>query len=203
MEENARLWDVFLDVQRGLPRQGPGNRDSTSRALSLCGDLPENPRVLDIGCGPGMQTLALAQELDSYVTAVDFPAEYLDQLKTCIEAAEVMEQVEALAGDMNALAFAENTFDLIWAEGSAYIMGFAQALEALWPLKKPGGYLAATELVWLRPEAERTAEATAFFADEYPAMTDVKTTANMFRDHGHDLVGHFTLPDAAPVWRQL
>ena len=119
MEENARLWDVFLDVQRGLPRQGPGNRDSTSRALSLCGDLPENPRVLDIGCGPGMQTLALAQELDSYVTAVDFPAEYLDQLKTCIEAAEVMEQVEALAGDMNALAFAENTFDLIWAEGSA------------------------------------------------------------------------------------
>ena len=108
MEENARLWDVFLDVQRGLPRQGPGNRDSTSRALSLCGDLPENPRVLDIGCGPGMQTLALAQELDSYVTAVDFPAEYLDQLKTCIEAAEVMEQVEALAGDMNALAFAAN-----------------------------------------------------------------------------------------------
>ena len=46
----------FFEIHQGLPREGPGDFDSTRRALALLGGLPERPRILDIGCGPGMQT---------------------------------------------------------------------------------------------------------------------------------------------------
>ena len=60
MDLKPKLLEVFFEVQRGLPRQGPGSNESTIKALELCRELPDNPAVLDIGCGPGMQTMALA-----------------------------------------------------------------------------------------------------------------------------------------------
>ena len=119
MEENARLWEIFLDVQRGLPRQGPGCAEATRQALSLCTDLPERPRVLDIGCGPGMQSMVLAQELDAHITAVDLHEEYLEQLRASVAAAALSDRVEVLPGDMNELDFPADHFDLIWSEGAA------------------------------------------------------------------------------------
>ena len=61
MTDNDRLMEIMLDVHSGLPRQGPGDDESTLRALSLCTELPMRPSVLDVGCGPGMQTIALAR----------------------------------------------------------------------------------------------------------------------------------------------
>ena len=48
---------------RALPQQGPGSDASTLRALRMLGELPDAPRVLDLGCGPGRQTLALARSI--------------------------------------------------------------------------------------------------------------------------------------------
>ena len=62
MNADPRLFEVFLDVQRGLPRQGPGCDESTLRAISLCSGRPEGADLLDVGCGPGMQTVALTRE---------------------------------------------------------------------------------------------------------------------------------------------
>ena len=42
----------------GLPRQGPGSDACTNRMFDLLSP-PANARVLDIGCGVGMQTLSL------------------------------------------------------------------------------------------------------------------------------------------------
>jgi len=60
MTDDRRLLNVFFEVQRGLPRQGPGCDESTLQALALC-RLPERPAILEIGCGPGMQTVELAK----------------------------------------------------------------------------------------------------------------------------------------------
>ena len=68
---NLRLLEVFFEVQRGLPRQGPGDNGSTNKALALCLGLPDKPSVLDIGCGPGMQTMALAEASSGSIIAVD------------------------------------------------------------------------------------------------------------------------------------
>ncbi len=195
MTEDERLFEVFLDVQRGLPRQGPGCDASTLQALSLCAGLPERPHVLDIGCGPGMQTVALAKALDGPVTAVDLFPEYLEALRARASAAGVADRIKTVAGDMTALPFAAGCFDLIWAEGSAYIMGVTDALAAWKRLLRPGGFFAFTELVWLRPDPP--AEVAAFFADEYPAMTDIEGVSATIRAGGYALLGQFTLPGSA------
>ncbi|ETW94290.1 MAG: hypothetical protein ETSY1_35545 [Candidatus Entotheonella factor] len=195
-DENQRLLDIFLHVQRGLPRQGPGSDDSTLKALSLCTGLPERPAILDIGCGPGMQTLALAQALaDGHITAVDIHQEYLDELKERAKVAKVAEHIDIFAGDMKALPFLKQSFDLIWSEGAAYIMGFEKALVAWKQLLKPSGCIAVSELVWLQPDPPT--EVAEFFAREYPAMTDVETIVATLRSSGYELLGHFTLPDTA------
>ncbi len=195
MDEDARLFEVFLDVQRGLPRQGPGCDESTLRALSLCAGLPAGADLLDVGCGPGMQTVALARAIDGNVTAVDNNREYLGELEVRAERAGVASRIAILAGDMKALPLAPERFAIVWSEGAAYIMGFEKALVEWRKLLEPGGFIAATELVWLRPEPP-TALA-AFWASEYPAMTDVQSNLRTIRTCGYDVVGHFTLPDAA------
>ena len=196
-DDNQRLLEIFLDVQRGLPRQGPGSDESTLQALSLCSGLPERPAILDVGCGPGMQTLALAQTLTgSRITAVDIHQEYLGELKERAKDASVAEHIDILTSEMAALPFPPQCFDLIWSEGAAYIMSFDKALVAWKRYLKPGGCIAVSELVWLQPHPP--AEVKAFFGREYPAMTDVESIVATFRASGYEPLGHFTLPD--PAW---
>ena len=194
-DETQRLHKVFLDIQRGLPRQGPGSEASTLRALSLCTGLPERLSILDIGCGPGRQTVALAQTLaDSHITAVDLHTEYLNELQDHAQAARVADRIDRVAADMQAMPFPPQHFDLIWAEGSAYIMGFETALVAWKRWLKSGGCLAVSELVWLRPDPP--AEVAKCFGREYPAMTTLETRVMALSASGYEPLGQFTLPDA-------
>ena len=199
MNDTARLFEIFLDIQRGLPRQGPGCAEATREALALCGALPEELSALDVGCGPGLQTMTLAEALGDAlgrpIAALDKYGEYLTQLKASCAARGLDRLVAPLQGDMEALPFAEESFDLIWSEGAAYIMGFAEAFAAWRPLLRAGGCVAATELTWL--VAEPPEEAAQFFVEEYPAMADVETNLARLQAAGFEVLGHFTLPDAA------
>ena len=185
----------FWKFSGGLPRQGPGCEASTLAALALCKGLPERPAVLDIGCGPGRQTIALARATGGRATAVDLLPEYLDQLRASAATAGVAEQVEILEADMRELPFAPESFDLLWSEGAAYNMGFANALESWRPLLRPGGWLAVSELVWL--EADPPGEVREFFAEAYPPMTDIATNLQTLRASGYAPAEPFVLPDAA------
>lgn len=193
MMDDARAIEIFMDIQRGLPRQGPGDDDSTRRALSCCARLPDHPALLDLGCGPGKQTLVLAEALGGPITAVDSNQEYLDQLAASAEARGLRNQIIPMLGDMANLPFAPGSFDLIWSEGAAYIMGVECALRAWKRLLKPGGFIALSELVWLTDQPPGSAR--EFFENEYPAMTTIERNSAYFEDAGYRLLGHFTLPD--------
>ena len=157
-DDDDRWLEILLELHRGLPRQGPGLDTCTRQALALCGDLPAAPRVLDLGCGPGAQTLTLAEALPTArIIALDLVAEFLAELRARADVrGEVAGRIETLQGDMADLPFAEGSFDLLWSEGAAYSMGFFAALAAWRRLLVDGGCLAVSELVWLdrSPPAE-------------------------------------------------
>ncbi len=195
-QTDKHMMEVFFEVQSDLPRQGPGDAKSTQKALELCTELPSSPRVLDIGCGPGAQTLDIAEiKTDAMITAVDFHDPYLSELRFRAEEQGTANRIEVLPADMNDLPLEPESFDLVWAEGSAYIMGVPNALSKWKPLLKSGGYLAFTELVWLTDSPPD--DALTFFSDEYPAMAGRESIVAEIENAGYQHLEHFTLPDSA------
>ncbi|WP_038097404.1 class I SAM-dependent methyltransferase [Thioalkalivibrio sp. HK1] len=187
---------AFFDVHRDLPRQGPGDSMATRRALAACGSLGPHPAVLDIGCGPGAQTLVLAESLPgAQITAIDTHRPYLDALEMRTARAGLSDRISPIDMSMEDMPFADASFDLIWAEGSAYIMGFADAVAAWKRLLKPAGCLAVSELVWLTDD--RPPDIAAFFGEEYPDMTDRAGAAERILAAGYRLIDHFTVADSA------
>jgi ubiquinone/menaquinone biosynthesis C-methylase UbiE len=188
--------NVFWDIHSDLPRQGPGNRACTQRALDLAGLTAGDPRVLDIACGPGMQTLDLAELLPgASIVAVDRQIDFIDEARRRAALIGVDDRVEFAQGDMTALPFADNTFDLIWCEGAAYIMGVEAALRSWRGLLKPGGRLALSEAVWLRPDAPESLR--QWWGSDYPAMGDVENCRGLVGASGYELLGDFVLPQEA------
>jgi SAM-dependent methyltransferase len=186
---------VFFEVHSGLPREGPGNRESTQRALALAGDLPPRPRVLDIACGPGMQTIDLAELMPTAkITAIDGHAPFLIELRRRAAEHGHAQRITTQLADLRALPFAPGSFDLIWCEGAAYIMGFERALQAWKPLLTRAGRIAITEPAWLRtdPPAHVQKQWTS-----YPAMTDVPGCRAAVTRAALQLLGDFVLPEAA------
>lgn len=188
------LHDVFFDIHRDLPREGPGTDEATLRALAMCEGLPDSPDILDVGCGPGMQTMALARATGGNVIGVDMHEPFLDQLTESAAAAELGERISTMRADMAALPFEPGSFDLVWSEGAAYIMGFADACRAWRPLIRPGGYLMVSQAVWLVPDPP---QALIDLFGPQTDMADVEGTVEWVRDAGYEIVGHFTLDDEA------
>ncbi|QYZ78031.1 class I SAM-dependent methyltransferase [Methanofollis formosanus] len=179
-----------------LPRQGPGNDESTARAFHLIPDLPDRPEILDIGCGSGMQTLALAQLCpDARITAVDIHRPVLDALEERARRAGVADRIRTICASMDDFPFENHSFDLIWAEGSIFIIGFEKGLSYWQEFLKDGGYIALTEAAWFTPAP--SPEAKAFWAEVYPAIRTEEEYRAVIAACGLGLVGSFRLPEAA------
>jgi len=187
---------LFFEVHSELPREGPGNRASTARALAAAGPLPDRAKILDIGCGPGMQTRDLAELVpDALITAVDAHQPFLDVLANTMKRAGLDDRVTVQCEDMRALPFPDASYDLIWCEGAAYIMGVENALRAWRRLLTPGGRLAFTDAVWLTDSPPD--ELRDWWSDGYPDMGDVAECLRRVERNGFRILDHFTLPESA------
>lgn len=170
--DDASRTEAFFTLHHRLPRQSPGSDATTRRLLALAGPLPDRPRVLDLGCGPGRASLLLAAEAGAEVTAVDPHQPFLDELREAAEAHGLAGRIRTVRADMGDLTgpdFPAGSFDLIWAEGvscrsgrtprarhdrqdppqgSAYCIGFASAVRDRQRLLAPGGAMMISECVW-------------------------------------------------------
>ena len=187
--------DIFSSIHQGLPREGPGDRGSTDRAFHLLTGLPRGAPVLDVGCGPGQQTIDLARLHPGRIIALDTHPPYLDVLRVRSFEAGVADRVQSLRASMLAIPLADRSVGSIWAEGSIYIIGFERGLLEWKRLLKPGGCVAATHLSWLTDDVP--AEPREFWSRHYPAMTTVAENLAIARARGFDVIEHFTLPESA------
>jgi len=202
-QEQMQFFHEIFDAS--LPRLGPGDDASTIKALdALLGStmLQGGPyrtsselRILDLGCGNGAQTIQLARHTEGSILAVDNHQSYLDELRSRAEAEGVSERIQLHLEDMAKLQLPEKSFDLVWSEGALFAIGFREGLQACHRFLKPGGFLAVTELCWLRADAPD--ECKEFFARVYPAIADIDANLGSMRACGYEILGHFILPESA------
>ncbi|HEX8217322.1 MAG TPA: class I SAM-dependent methyltransferase [Allosphingosinicella sp.] len=188
---------AFFTLHSGLPREGPGNRASTERALGLVASLPAAADLLDIGCGPGAQTIDLAEALpEARIVALDAHEPFLRELEQRAAGRGVAGRIRTVHGDMARLPFGPASFDLIWCEGAAYILGVETALSTWKGLLRDRAALALTEPVWLTDDPPDRARA---FWSAYPAMRDRESLLAAALAAGYRIAGDFVLPEEA--WR--
>ena len=69
-------WKLLLEIHKDMPRQGSGRDKYTQKAFEFIPKI-ENPKILDIGCGPGMQTVKVAKLSGGEVIGIDIFQQYL------------------------------------------------------------------------------------------------------------------------------
>lgn len=180
----------------GLEKLGPGDDAETLHVLRL---LPRRTfrTVVDVGCGNGRQTIALARELGGVVDAVDNRRAFLDELVRRAGEAKVGALVRTHEIDMAEIPTVFRDVDLLWCEGAAYNIGFGRALATWAPALAPDGFLVASELSWTRPEAPR--DVREYFRACYPGMKSVRENLAVAEGAGYRVLFTHTLPRAAWV----
>ncbi|MGD8506083.1 MAG: class I SAM-dependent methyltransferase [Candidatus Bathyarchaeota archaeon] len=145
----------------------------TRRAFQMLPKL-ENPRILDIGCGSGVPTIELAKLSNGKMIGIDVNQSLLDKLNRKIEEEGFSSRVKTVKRSLFEIDFPDESFDIIWAEGSIWIIGFEKGLREWRRLLKPSGFLVIHD--------------------------ETKTVSNKLKKisgYGYKLINHFQLPEDA------
>lgn len=166
------------DIQRALRKdQLRANfLTYTRQAFRMLPDLAA-PAILDIGCGSGVPTLELTHLSSGQITGVDIDQACLGELARKAEAAGCADRVKALHCSLFALDFPDETFDIIWAEGSIALIGFERGLKEWRRLLKPHGFIVV-----------------------HDELGNLAQKLRVIETSGYVLLGYFIV--AAATWRQ-
>jgi SAM-dependent methyltransferase len=186
--------ECLMELHRDLSKQGPGSDASTLRALDALPDSRRIERILDAGCGPGRQTVALAEATGAQVVAIDIVPEFLSAARRRADEAGVGDRVECRAESMDLIDVDAGSIDLVWSEGAIYNVGFRRGLELWRPLIRKPGWVAVTELSWLG--RERPGRAVEFWRNAYPGMSDIDENIASTHAAGYRVLDHFELPQS-------
>jgi ubiquinone/menaquinone biosynthesis C-methylase UbiE len=185
---------LMFSFYESVMRKGPGSEESTVKALSMLGTLPPTPRIVDFGCGAGSASLVLARATQGVVTAVDNHQAFLQQLETLAAREGLTDWIRTVQADMADPPFPDGSFDLVWSEGAIYNVGFEQGLKRWRRLLRPGGFIAVSEVSWLRETPPK--RVVDFWMNEYPVMTSIEDNLTKMGSAGFESIGHFVLPAA-------
>lgn len=193
MNEHDQYMADFMTVFKTLERWGPGSDADSLKALSLVPVTLQH--IIDIGCGKGFSTRLLAQHTKAQIIAIDNDQHALDELGEHLALQQLKSRVTLNCASMTELPYSPASFDCVWSEGSAYIMGVEQALKQ-WPqLLKDRGYVVMSDLVWLTDNT--SLEAIEFWRQEYPDMQTVAKRLAQMQQTGFEVIAHFTLSEQA------
>jgi ubiquinone/menaquinone biosynthesis C-methylase UbiE len=187
-------WDIFFDIHKGLPRQGSGRKKYTIKAYTIIPRI-KKPKILDIGCGPGLQTIDLAEISIGELIAIDIHQPYLDQLNKLIIKEKLQDRIKTINKSMFNMDFSREYFDIIWAEGSIFIIGFENGLRNWKKYLKNNGYMAIHEMTWLRDNPPK--EIMDYWMGIYPEINTIESNLELIKKCGYNILDYFALDDDA------
>lgn len=154
--QEAGFWkEIYArgDVYSGIHQQ------RHERVLKWVGQLglEAGSQVLEIGCGAGFLSLALAERKFN-VQAIDSVGAMVEQTRQHAQEAGMAEQISVDVGDITSLAFEDSSFDLVLAVGVIpWIERPDIAIREMARVLKPGGRVIFTAdnrarlNIWLDP----------------------------------------------------
>jgi SAM-dependent methyltransferase len=183
---------LFADMDK----LGPS---SDAHTLYVLRSLPKHRFgvVVDAGCGAGAQTLVLANELGTQIDAVDSYQPFLNRLKRRTREKALGHLVRPHCMDMIEIPIVFPTVDLLWSEGAAYNIGFANALSKWARAIVPNGLAVVSELSWLREQVPNAVR--DFFRSGYPSMRSVPQNIEIAEQAGYKIFNINTLRPGAWV----
>ncbi len=184
--------ELLVDFYKNTDRQGPGSSSETIKALDLTGiDKKDDLKIADIGCGSGAQTIVLAQNTSGQITGVDLFPEFLDKLENDARELGLQDRITTLKKSMEDLLFDKEEFDIIWAEGAIYNIGFEAGIKKWKDYLKSGGYLCVSEITWITDS--RPKEVEEYWNKEYPEIDTASNKMKQLEENGYSPVGYFYL----------
>lgn len=189
--------DWFFMIHNNTKREGPGLDAITIKIWQSLAGKESLQKGLDVGCGPGAQTLALASQKENvHWTAVDNHQPFLDSLTITAGKMGLEAKITTVNASMFELPFGENEFDIIWSEGAIYIMGFENGITAWRNFLKPQGYLVASEITWLKPKNDIPEECLNFWTEEYPGIATIEENVAIAEKCAYRVLDTVKLPEA-------
>lgn len=163
--------NINSDLQKDHLREGLNKY--TEKAFHMLPELDtDNPSILDIGCGTGVPTMELARLSTGQIIGLDINQPLLDELTEKIGAEGLSGRVKAVKSTLFDLEFPDESFDIIWAEGSIAIIGFARGIKLWRRLLKPNGFLVV-----------------------HDGIDNLTKKLKQIPRCGYELIGHFTVSE--------
>lgn len=206
-QDFARLDRFERIAALGMSSMHPGGMAATYRLIRETG-LKAGDKLLDVGCGVGQTSCLLSTRYGAEVTGVDRSPGMIQRARE--RARSLGAKATFVEGDAYALTFADETFDLLFAESVTLFLDKDQVLPELRRVLKPGGRIAdivmtchepvptevldtleGLEGVRMNPLSEdewRAAYERAGFRIVYwefhPTISDRSTLGSFLRDNG-------------------
>ena len=165
-----------LELMRSAAKAGrdPTAADETVQALVTWANAHKAQRILEIGAGEGLTSIALLLNTAAQVTAIEFDPVRAKKLRENVALFGVAERARLLEGDAgDILPSLETQYDLIFLDGPKvqYKRYFADCKRLL----KRGGALFSDDILlfgWVRGEAPKKRRMLVEHIREYLALLE-------------------------------
>jgi cyclopropane fatty-acyl-phospholipid synthase-like methyltransferase len=159
----------------------------------------KNPQsqIANFGFGKGNESLLLARVYNAPVVAVEQRENYISSFEQILGKEKLENKIRIIKAPLDKLPFESESFDLIVSEGGTDYFDFGYRISQWKPYLKCGGYLAVSELCFLK-ESELRDELADYLSDNYPwrEIETIDNNLSRIKESGYRVCGQHKFPES-------